>query len=79
MSHRRWRTPFGSWVKRYGAARLGRELGLSGPIPIYQWLGGASVPRAEHALRIVALAGGRVRLEHIFAQRAAVQGARAGL
>jgi hypothetical protein len=75
MSRRRWRTPFGSWVKRYGAARLGQELGLSGPVPVYQWIGGARIPRPEHALRIVALAQGRVRLEHIFAQRAAVQDA----
>ena len=71
-----WRTPFGRWVRGYGAARLARDLGLSPygkPIAVYQWIAGARMPRPMHALRIVALSRGAVRLEHVYGQRAAVR------
>lgn len=70
----RWNTPFGVWVRAYGAHRLGYALGLSGRTPVYQWVRGATYPHPTHALRMVAMAGGRVSLSDIYAQRAAVSG-----
>lgn len=74
----RWRTPFGAWVRAYGAKRLGLALGLSGPFPVYEWIGGRCMPRPAHALQIVALSGARLNLGDIYAQRYAVAGREAG-
>lgn len=75
----RWRTPLGKWVRRYGAAELAHELGLGAHQPtkhraqaVYQWISGRTVPRPDHALRIVSLSRGKVRLEDIYAQREAL-------
>ena len=62
----RWQSRFGRWTRRYGAARLGRDLGLSGPAPVYHWLAGRHEPRPEHARRILELAHGRLAYADLY-------------
>ena len=66
----RWRTRFARVVRRYGVARLARDLQID-PTAIYQWIRGNVSPRPDKAIIIIALVRplGRLRLEDIYQQR----------
>lgn len=51
----RWQTRFARAVRRLGVARLARELEVD-PSSIYQWIRGATRPRHEYVVMILALA-----------------------
>ena len=70
---RRWETPLASWVRDYGTSRLAGELGLT-PQAIYEWVSGRAVPRPAHAMKIIALSRGQLKLEDAFGQRGARSG-----
>ena len=76
----RWRTRFGSWVGRYTVKRIAAEMAARGdPITVkacYGWLSGMTVPRAERAMAMVKISGGRIRLEDVFRHRLEVRHAR---
>jgi len=71
---RRWRTPFGRWVRSYGVNRLCDALGRAGhpvtPHAVYQWVGGRTFPRPEHAIALAGLSGGEVGIAQIYVRRA---------
>ena len=66
----RWRTRFARLVRRYGVARLARDLQVD-PTAIYQWVRGNVSPRPDKAITIIELVRplGRLRLEDIYKQR----------
>ena len=75
----RYRTPFGSFVSEYGAARLAESLCRLGqptaPQTVYGWLAGAKTPAPSRALAIVRVSAGAVKLEDVFEHRAILSGA----
>jgi transposase-like protein len=70
-SYSRWQTKFATFVRRYGTARLARDLEVD-PAAVYQWVRGATSPRLTSARRIMALSH-ELSLEDIYQQREAAQ------
>lgn len=72
----RYGTPFGSFVSRYGANRLASAITSTGmptaPQTVYGWLRGDKSPAPARAIAIVQISQGEVRLEDVFAHRAAI-------
>lgn len=70
----RWQTRFARLVRRYGVAKLARDLEVD-PTAIYQWVRGSVSPRPDKAMLIVVLLQpvGRLRLEDIYQHRLRVQ------
>lgn len=70
----RWQTRFARLVRRYGVAKLARDLEVD-PTAIYQWVRGSVSPRPDKAMLIVVLLQpvGRLRLEDIYKHRLTVQ------
>jgi DNA-binding XRE family transcriptional regulator len=66
----RWKTRFARLVRRYGVARLARDLEVN-PTAVYQWVRGSVSPRPDKAIIIIALVRplGRLRLEDVYDQR----------
>ncbi len=69
----RWQTRFARLVRRYGVAKLARDLEVD-PTAIYQWVRGSVSPRPDKAMLIVVLLQpvGRLRLEDIYQHRITV-------
>lgn len=67
---RRWRTRFGRWVRREGPQRVATELSRVGqPVThwaVYQWVSGRHRPRAEHAIAMVRVSGGKISMSDIY-------------
>jgi DNA-binding XRE family transcriptional regulator len=70
----RWETKFARLVRRYGVAKLARDLQVD-PTAIYQWVRGSVSPRPDRAMTIIILLQplGRLKLEDIYRHRFAVQ------
>ena len=70
----RWETRFARLVRRYGVAKLARDLEVD-PTAIYQWVRGSVSPRPDKAMLIVVLLKpvGRLRLDDIYKHRLTVQ------
>lgn len=67
----RWQTRFGRFVRRYGAAKLARDLNVE-PSAIYQWIRGYTAPRPQTIVTIVLLSREnrtRLTITDIYAQR----------
>src|SRR5258708_6552487 len=66
----RWRTRFAKLMRKYGVARMSKDLQVD-PSVIYQWIRGAVRPRPDKAFAIIMLVRplGRLRLEEIYDQR----------
>jgi len=74
ISSCRWETKFARLVRRYGVAKLARDLQVD-PTAIYQWVRGSVSPRPDRAMTIIILLQplGRLKLEDIYRHRFAVQ------
>jgi hypothetical protein len=70
----RWETRFARLVRRYGVAKLARDLDVD-PTAIYQWVRGSVSPRPDKAMLIVVLLKpvGRLRLDDIYKHRLTVK------
>lgn len=64
----RWRTRFGSWVRRFGVRRLTAELGVTDQA-VYQWIAGRSTPRFSTAQQLLRISAGEIRIQDIHAHR----------
>lgn len=62
-------TAFAAWANEYGRARLARDLGVTWGA-VNRWTKGTAQPRPEHAHKILALAGKKLKLEDIYPKQA---------
>lgn len=67
----RWKTRFARRIRKYGVAKLARDLNVD-PTAIYQWVRGSTGPRPDKAMTIVVLVG-RLKLEDVYQHRLTVQ------
>lgn len=67
----RWETRFARRIRKYGVAKLARDLEVD-PTAIYQWIRGSVSPRPDKAMTIVVLVG-RLKLEDIYQHRLTVR------
>ena len=73
----RYSTAFGSFASGFGVSRLAEALCRHGaptaPTTVYGWLAGEKTPQPSRAIVIVAISGGAVKLEDVFAHRSLVR------
>jgi hypothetical protein len=77
---RRWRTPFGRWVRRVGPQRVATELSRLGqPVThwaVFKWVSGQHMPRRDHVTALLRLSRGRLTAGDIYGHVTAVRSTR---
>ena len=75
---RRWETKFGAWVSRFTVTRITSELSARGvgvqDKTVYSWVAATRFPRVDHAMALVEISGGRLKVDDVYRHRVEVRG-----